>query len=72
MNRDILKRIIALLLVLLLSTFLLSGCTSGSRGDGKCAYCGGAGYIRNGARNATEYAFMKKVCPRCGGTGRSK
>ena len=57
-----LKKVLALLL-LVWTMFLVAGCSSGgssSSGRRKCGYCGGAGYIRNGATNAAEYAFMKK------------
>ena len=66
------KRRILILGIILMMTLILSGCSgSSSSGRQKCGYCGGAGYIRNGATNASEYAFMKKVCPRCGGSGYS-
>ncbi len=66
------KRIIALLL-LALSIFLLSGCKNYTKYDSSgrrvCGHCGGAGYVRNGATNAQEYALMKKECPICHGKG---
>ena len=64
------KKLIVIFLMLFIFCFLLAGCdSSSSSGRRTCGYCGGAGYVRNGATNATEYAFMKKVCPRCGGSG---
>ena len=65
------KKVLAVVLSLVLVSLLLSGCSSSSSSSGRqvCGYCGGAGYVRNGATNAMEYAFMKKVCPRCNGTG---
>ena len=64
------KRVIALVFVILMSVLLLAGCSSSSSsGRRTCGHCGGAGYVRNGATNATEYAFMKKECPYCHGKG---
>ena len=64
------KKTIAIILLLIITVAILSGCdSSSSSGRQKCGYCGGAGYTLNGAKNATEYAYMKKVCPRCHGSG---
>lgn len=61
--------------VLLLATtlFLLSGCKNYTKYDAAgrrvCPICGGAGYTLNGAKNAAEYAVMKKKCTTCNGRG---
>ena len=66
------KRIIVILM-LVISLFTLASCGNYSSKSGsgkrKCGHCGGAGYVRNGATNAAEYAVMKKVCPICHGSG---
>lgn len=43
--------------------------SSSEGGRRKCAWCNGTGYNGNGARNATEYVFMKTPCTKCGGDG---
>ena len=63
------KKTMILLLMLVSLTFFLFGCSDSGSGRRVCGHCGGAGYVRNGARNATEYAYMKSVCPYCHGSG---
>ena len=43
--------------------------SSSSNERRKCFWCNGTGYNGNGARNATEYVFMKTPCTKCGGDG---
>lgn len=74
MNKKRVIKIIAIILLLILSVSILSGCGGGIKKDkyGRriCPNCGGAGYVRNGAKTAAEYAIMKKECPTCHGKGR--
>ena len=59
---------ISLLFILML---LLKACNSEPAYNQrrKCGWCNGTGYNGNGARNATEYVFLKTPCTECGGDG---
>ena len=63
------SRIISISVFLVIAVFLLLN--MGPTSD-KCVWCNGVGWVGNGAKNATEFALKKTICPYCHGTGKIK
>ena len=57
------------IIVILILFAMIGGCSNSDDGDRTCAWCGGTGYVGNGAKTAVEYVFMKTPCKHCKGTG---
>lgn len=64
------KKVIALILILILSVAILSSCSSGggTKFTGQCLGCDGHGII---SWYDANHKLQSKTCPRCHGTGRS-